>query len=66
MDKATLGVNAHHTERDVTVTDSGRHNAITIDRSLESDADSTIPQELHGGDGVLVEAGQRTNQQTDG
>ena len=62
MDEATLGVNAHHTERDVTVTEAGRHDAITIDRSLESDAESTIPQELHGGDGVLVEGLQQLRQ----
>lgn len=59
MDKATLGVYTHHTERGVTETDSRRDNTITIKKRLKGDADSTIAKELHGGDGVLVQGLQQ-------
>ena len=53
-------------------TDSRWHDSITVKRSLENGANSTISQELHGGDGIHIKGlqqlrqdGRRTNRVVD-
>ena len=62
INEATPGVSTHHPERDITEADSRRQNTTTIKCRLESNPNSTIAKELHGGEGVLGDGLQQLRQ----
>ena len=59
IDKATAGVDTHHTERDVTKADSRRDDTITNSGGLKCDPHSTISKKLGSGDRIFVDGLQQ-------
>ena len=59
IDQATTGVSSHHAKRGAMEEDPRGYDTITVGGLLEGDAHGTIPQELDGGDGVLVQGPQQ-------